>query len=89
MSCFEKCVVLHAKGWKCTSYKNNGACVQGYSCDFSFNLKMQNFPRMSEKEKAFLFSDGHFENRVFHQRLLLGNVNRMYPSCGVAARTIR
>lgn len=56
---------------------------------FFFNLKMENFPRMSEKEKAFLFSDGHFENRVFHQRLLLGNVNRRYPSCGVAARTIR
>lgn len=50
---------------------------------------MENFPRMSEKEKAFLFSDGHFENRVFHQRLLLGNVNRRYPSCGGAARTIR
>ena len=32
---------------------------------------------------------GHFENRIFHKRLLLGNVDRMYPSCGVDARIIQ
>lgn len=35
---------------------------------FFFNLKMENFPGMSEK--AFLFNDGHFKNRIFYQGLL-------------------
>ena len=26
---------------------------------------------------------GRFENRIFHKRLLLGNVDRTYPSCGM------
>ena len=34
-------------------------------------------------------TSGHFENRIFHKRLLLGNVDRMYPSCSVDARIIQ
>lgn len=43
---------------------------------FSFRSKMEHFPGMSEKENSFLCGDGHFENIVFYQGLLLRNVNR-------------
>lgn len=43
---------------------------------FFLCLKMKHFPRMSEEDKSFPFSGRHFETTVFHQGLLLWNMNR-------------
>lgn len=68
-------------------------CLQRYGCDlfglFFFNLKMDNVPRMSEKENSFLLSGGRFENTVSHPGLSVRNVKRTRASRGAHARASR